>query len=482
MNKIFVGRKRELALLDKLSTKKDAQFLVVYGRRRVGKSRLLIHWAQQRQKPFLYWVATETTSTQILAHFSQAFYAFSRPDSPPPAHDFSYHSWEQALKEVAAYAKTRALVLILDEFTYALKSAPELASLLQNTWDLLLKESQIFLIISGSQVHMMMKAVHSYQAPLYGRATARLHLNPLRYQGVAEFFPAYGPEELIAVQAVLGGIPAYLEKLDPGQSFSDNLRAEILQPNTLMQSDAALLLHEQFEEPATYAAILAAIAGGKRSPKEIALAAGVDQTHVSRYLATLTELGLAERLLPVTDWQKAASRKGRYEISDPYLRFYFRFVAPSLARLELGETAALLNDLKLHLRGFIGQYVFEAFCRDWAGLLSDRKKLPLLLNQIGSYWGSDAQIDVMGLMTSEKKVLIGECKWGLEKVGPEVIEKLTRQAPKAINHLAEPAKWQPYLYLFTRTPLTEEAADLAVQHQVTVVTLEQLDADLRTEE
>jgi AAA+ ATPase superfamily predicted ATPase len=329
---------------------------------------------------------------------------------------------------------------------------------------------------------MMMKAVHSYQAPLYGRATRRIHLQPFTYPALAQFFPAYQADELVATYAILGGVPAYLELFQAQMNFSENLRRVVLQPFSPMQSDSLLLLHEQFDQPALYAAILQAISMNKRSLTEIATYIDQPSTHVSRYLKILSDLGLIERQVPVTEMHKPNSRKGRYAIRDEYLRFYFRFIEPDLALLEFGQADLLLERIRPHLRAYVGEHAFEKLCRYWVLGQSARQKIPLQLRYLGSYWGSDAQLDVMATDSEHKRVLIGECKWGMEKVGPEVIEKLTRQAPKAINHLAEPAKWQPYLYLFTRTPLTEEAAVLAKTHKVEVVTLEQLDADLRTEE
>jgi hypothetical protein len=477
----FTGRKAELALLDELHHQGGAKFLVVYGRRRVGKSRLLSHWVNASGQRVLYWVASQKNQTELLKGFSQALYRFSHQNKKTPE-GFAYSSWEVALEALADYAQQGPCCVIIDEFTYLAQAAPEFPSILQNAWDQRLKQLPLFLIISGSFVHMMMKTFHSYQAPLYGRASHRIHLQPLHYHALAQVFPAYSPEERVAVYGILGGIPAHWEFFDPRQNFNDNLQKALLQPTSLMQADALLLLHEQFDEPTLYLTILAAIAENKRTPKEISNFCSIPPNQVSRYLNTLAEVGLIERRVPVTDWNRSQSRKGRYYITDSYLRFYFRFIEPFMHLLILGQRDELLDNIRQHLRAFIGQYGFEELCRYWVAYMSNQRKLPLKVFQFGSYWGSDAQLDVMAISREDHKVLIGECKWGLEKVGPEVIEKLTRQAPKAISHLAEPAKWQPYLYLFTHTPLTEEAADLAVQHQVTVVTLEQLDADLRTEE
>jgi len=496
----FVGRTRELSLLDSFNSKPLGKFLIVYGRRRVGKTRLLTHWADTRGNRLLYWVAKQTSAAKLLASFSQALYEFEQGETPPPSplpvpergnneqgnegfrsaeHGPIYPSWEATFERIAVLASEKPFVVIIDEFTYALEAVPELASVLQNSWDHRLKNTNLFLIVSGSQVHMMQEQTHSARAPLYGRATGRLHLYPLPYGALHTFFPTYEPDALVALYAILGGMPAYLEMFDPNLSLSDNIRNTLLTPSSLLQADAMLFLHEQFDEPRNYAAIMEAVAHNNRTRKEIAAYTELPTDSVGRYLNTLVELGILERRLPVTAKPTSDSRRGRYVLADAYLRFYFRFIAPRLDQIERYRTSQALEYVKEHLRAFVGEHTFEELCRDWVGLVGDQGRLPISPERIGGYWGSDAQIDVMALNEGKKIALLGECKWGATSIEADTLDKLVRQAPKAMSHLHTPERWKSHLYLFTRTAISEALQKRAQELHIRAVSLAEMDRDLR---
>jgi AAA+ ATPase superfamily predicted ATPase len=225
----FVGRQRELAELNALLGEPGPQFLILYGRRRVGKTTLLLHWAQQESGvPFVYWVANRLSPALQLRSFSQALYNAAHPETPADA-EFTYPTWEMALAQVVELAARRRLILILDEFPYVAEAEPGLPSVLQNTWDHRLKATRIFLVLAGSHIGMMTGLLH-YHAPLYGRFTAHLHLKPLPFAATAEFLPRYPAAERVAVYAILGGIPAYLERFDGALSLADNVKRHIFRP------------------------------------------------------------------------------------------------------------------------------------------------------------------------------------------------------------------------------------------------------------
>jgi len=232
---MFVDRETELASLNALLERRKAQFLVVYGRRRVGKTTLLIEWAKRSGLPYLYWVAARESSPLLLRTFSQTVYKHSHPDQVVDPL-FSYPSWETAMQEVANLAEAQQLILIVDEFPYLTEANPAIPSILQNSWDHLLKESQIVLVLAGSQIGMMVDML-SYRAPLYGRATAQLGLKPLPFRAISQFFPRYSAEQCVAVYAILGGIPAYLERFDDAVSIGVNVREQILSITSIFQHE-----------------------------------------------------------------------------------------------------------------------------------------------------------------------------------------------------------------------------------------------------
>lgn len=251
MNREFVGRITELNLLDELWARDKATLLILYGRRRVGKTRLLTYWVQQAERRALYWVAEPSSALDQLRSFSQAIYNFANPTLPAPP-EFAFASWEQAWQQVAVLAKTERLALFVDEFTYLLEVDPSIAGKLQNLWDHLLSSTNLDLVLCGSHLGMMQRHLLAYQAPLYGRATAQLRLQPLPFGITSSYFPDYDADERVAIYAIWGGIPAYWERLNATQSISDNIRRELLTPNNLMQAEPRLLLQDFLSEPHNY--------------------------------------------------------------------------------------------------------------------------------------------------------------------------------------------------------------------------------------
>lgn len=429
----FVGRSAELKLLNELASSAGAALLVLYGRRRIGKTRLLTHWLTSSGARALYWVAEPTSSVDQLRSFSQALYHFANPMAPAPdlptERGFSYASWAQAFQQVAALAGREPLALILDEFTYLLETEPGLAGILQNVWDHSLSSTRLFLVLSGSHLGMMQRHTLSYQAPLFGRATAQLRLHPLPFGVTSSYFPGFGAAERVALYAMFGGVPAYWERIDPGQSLSENIRRQLLTPNGLMQAEPRLLLQDFVSEPHNYVAILRAIAGGARLQAEIATRTGLAQGHISKYLSVLRDAGFVERRTPATSGD--TSRLGRYHIADPYLRFYYRFLSARQAQLALGIQDQALEEIKSHLLDFIGTHTWEELCREWVLRAGGRGLLPLP-DQVGSFWSKTAQVDVVGINSMEKTLLLGECKWSPRAMGADILEALVRKTAEVV--------------------------------------------------
>lgn len=198
----FVDREQELAALNVILMRSGAQFVTIYGRRRVGKTTLLVEWARRSDVRTIYWVGAREPQAMLLRSFSQTVYQNTHPDAVPDA-EFTFPTWEMAFREVAAACKDQRLILIIDEFPYAAQSDRGLTSYLQNVWDHLLKETEIVLVLAGSQIGMMIDML-GYQAPLYGRMTAQLLVKPLPFYALREFFPKYSVEERVAVYAILG--------------------------------------------------------------------------------------------------------------------------------------------------------------------------------------------------------------------------------------------------------------------------------------
>ena len=239
----FLGRERELKQLENLWLSSHAEFLILYGRRRVGKTALLVEWIRRSNQRAIYWVATHTSATNQLRSFSQIIYNFAYPDVPAPK-DFSYASWEQAFQFVATLAEKERLALFMDEFTYLLEVTPDIAGKLQNLWDHLLSQRNLFLCISGSHLGMMKREFFSYQAPLYGRASSQIYLRPFTFGATAHFFPNYSVVDRVAIYSIFGGVPSYWERVNPKKSISQNIKDNLLTSNNRLQAEPKLLLQD----------------------------------------------------------------------------------------------------------------------------------------------------------------------------------------------------------------------------------------------
>jgi hypothetical protein len=321
---------------------------------------------------------------------------------------------------------------------------------------------------------MMERELLAYRAPLYGRASSRLLLQQFPFSALAELFPAYDAAERVALYAVLGGIPAYLERFDPNRSLSHNIKNRLLTPVNLLQEEPRLLLQEQLSEPRNYMTILEAIAHGQRVPQEIAAATGLQGSHVSKYLGVLQDLRLVRRDVPATVRRPERSRKGRYVLTDPYLRFYFRFLARRQEEIAFGRIQSAWQQIRRQMISFIGANTFEELCREWVSIQGNAGRLPLVPERVGSYWSKEAQVDVVAVDWSEKKILLGEVKWSRDPVRRGVLEQLVAKTDKVV-----PAgDWTVYYALFARAGFTEATRLAADDREALLVDLSQLDRDL----
>ncbi len=455
----FFGRERELQELDRLWASSKEEFLILYGRRRVGKTALLAEWIRRTGNRALYWVASPTSAAAQLRSFSQSIYNFENPGSLAPD-GFTYANWEQAFRQIARLAKDQRLALFIDEFTYLLEVDPGIAGLLQNLWDHVLKSATIFLCLSGSHLGMMKREFFSYQAPLYGRASAQIHLQPFYFGATRSFFPNYSAVDRVALYSIFGGVPAYWERVDSSKSISWNIKRHLLTSNNLLQSEPRLLLQDFISDPHNYLSILGAIANGAHIIKAIADITGLPGGHVSKYLGVLAETGFVERRVPVTE--PGPSRAGRYHITDPYLRFYFRFLADRQDQLALGAQDIALAEITRHMIDFIGKYTWEEICREWVLRAGALHELPMMPDHVGSAWNSMAQVDVVGINSMDKTLILGECKWTLSSIARKVAGELVEQ--KTAKIIPARGKWKVYFLGFSRSGWTSGA--LAYQEEI----------------
>ena len=471
----FYGRRRELAILDEAYQRPEGQMFVLYGRRGVGKTVLLGRWLERRKLRHFFWTADQRSAPVLLRSLSQAIAAFIEPGRALPA-EFTYSAWELAFDEIARLAQPERLVVVLDEFTYLMAADPSLPSILQRVWDHKLKRSNLLLVITGSHAGMIERQVLSYRAPLYHRANASLHLQPLPYGALADFFPRYTPEARVQIYACVGGVPKYLELMRPDHPLEENIQS--LLGSKLIIDDAGALLRDQLSEPAQCISIVEAIAAGFDQFNDIASMAGLPVSHLGKYLSVLKRLGIVTREVPVTETRPEKSRKGRYRITDHYLRFYYRFLANQRANLERGLINSVWLNIRHHLAEFVGRHVFEELCREYLWQLGNAGRLAFAPREVGSFWGSRLpQIDVAAINEDAHRLILGECKWTGKPVDAAVVTSLIERAQRVIPAPAE--KWTVTYAFFSRSGFAPDARPAATGRQCIWVDLKQLDSTLQ---
>lgn len=452
-NTDFRGRVEELKLLDDLWNNPSATLLILYGRRRVGKTRLLIHWLGKHPERGIYWVAEPSSALHQLRSFSQVIYNFSHPTTPAPQ-DFTYASWDQAFAEVARLAQHERLALFIDEITYLIDVDPTIVGKLQKLWDHVLKPTQIKLALAGSQRGVIEK-MFAPQEPLYGRANALLDLPPLSFPVVCEFFPSYSLREKVQVYTMMGGVPAYLERLDPNLSIMDNIQQQLLTPNTLMREEPRLLLQDFISDAHNYVSILKAIAQGEQTQLEISNHTGLSQGHISKYLSVLRDIGFVERRVPATETEK--SRRGHYNITDPYLRFYYRFMTTQ-SHVAMGRSQQTLDEINQELPAFIERYTWRELCQQWLLEASNHGLLGGSLDRVGAAWTTKYFIDVVGISQRARRIVLGSCHWTAAPMGVDALRALIKSAD---NVTPKRGEWTVEFVGFSLQGWTDGAKELA---------------------
>lgn len=457
---MFVNRETELEQLENLYRSERAELYVLYGRRRVGKTELLRAFCEGKEH--LFFIATMSSDADQLATFSQQIWGYTHEEIPG---EFTFPSWEAAFRALVDLPGRP--VVVMDEFTYLISGNKAITSILQKVWDESLKDAKIFLILSGSYVGMIETDVLGYQAPLYGRRTSSLFLQPLDLPAAATFFPDYSPVQQIEAWSVVGGMPYYLQTFDPASKLFTNIQKHILDTKGRLYNEPRLVLMEELREPRNYFSILRAIAQGRVRLNEITQGAGVGNTSTTaRYLDILQQMHLIERRVPATERQPEKSKKGIYHFKDPFLRFWFRYVQPNIGSLELGLDRAILNQRVRPSFSIYMGFGFEDAARSHVAKLARAGALPFLPERIGGWWDREAEIDVLAVSDTERAILLGECKWASRQVGVNIFDDLKSKALK----LPEGDRWEHVYYaLFSKMGFTAAMRKKAREEDIRLV-------------
>lgn len=426
----FQGRHHELKILQEAWAAPRSGFIPIYGRRRVGKSELIVHFLSGR--PGLYFVGKRASSEAQLREFLESA---ARAIGDSLLAQARVSDWKSALQLVTERLPGQGkFLLALDEFQWIVETNPELPSVLQELWDRQWSRSgRILLILCGSYFGFMEREILGQRSPLFGRRTSQILLRPFNHLEAAGFHPRYAVADQARVYAVCGGVPAYLLAFDGARSVEQNLMGQILEETSALAREPEFLLREELRDLIPYHSVLMSLAQGKSSPTQLAQSTGIDVRGLNYHLNTLVELGYVQRRYPVTE-REANARSVRYALDDPLLRFWFRFVFPhqSLLRL-LGPARGFQEVVRPELEPYFGR-CFERLCRESLPWLYLREGVSAPFS-VGEYWDPEVQIDVVGVR-QDNWTDLGECKWGTVSSFPALaseLEQKVRRYPNARN-------------------------------------------------
>ncbi|MFW6304887.1 MAG: ATP-binding protein [Candidatus Saliniplasma sp.] len=449
----FVNRSEELDSLEKRYSSDNFEFVVLYGRRRVGKTELIKKFSKDR--PHIYFLSPQDTELmqinkflkKISDHFDEV-----KPD---------INSWDACVDYLKSKLEEEKIIFSIDEFPYLVQNNRAILSYLQGMIDDIKSESM--LIICGSSISVMESDVMGHKSPLFGRRTGQIDLQPFDFSTSLKSI-RYPFEEAVRSYSVTGGTPMYLLNFDYSRPLKDNIKDKILDKTSFMYEEPSFLLRTELRNPNRYLSILEALANGHTKPNSISNATGIDPGPLSKYLKTLRKLRLIEREIPVTAEQKR-SKRSIYKIKDNFFRFWFQFIEPKKSWIEEAPKKVLTDDILPTLDIYTSK-IFEDICMEYIWKNYDYHK-------VGRWWFKEDEIDIVALNERENKILLGECRWSKNKVGFGLLKDLKEKAKEV--------RWKngerdEDFFLFSRSGFTknlkEEVSDSKDIHLVTLQDME----------
>lgn len=422
MSLTFIDRCEELSFLEKRFQKKEFEFFVIYGRRRIGKTELIKQFI--KNKNAIYVVCDKSglkrnmhrLKKKIAEHFHEPI--------------IETNDVEEIFSYLSKKAKNQRLIIVFDEFSYLVEKDDSVPSQFQRAIDNYLTHSDSFLILCGSSISMMEKGVLSHKSALYGRKTAHIKLDEMPFYSFSDFFPFNSFEKNILYYSILGAVPFYMQHFSDNKSTFENVKEEILSKTGHLYEEIDFLLREELREPDVYKSILTAISSGCFKVVEIAHKSGIKTQDLDKYLKVLIRLGIIKREIPVT---KLKSKKSIYSIDDNFFSFSFLFSEPFKSDLEIGQLTQIEKKFNNDFNTFVGAR-FEKLIREKIIV-----QLPIVqLHNIGRWWGyyrdletkarKNIEIDIVGINNETGDILFGECKWKEGVDGKKLVNQLKEKS------------------------------------------------------
>ena len=467
---MFVGREQELKYFEDKYKAPNGQFIVLYGRRRIGKTEILRKFAEG--KPHIFYSCRELSDSKQLAAFSERIL---KAGSPAAKYLSVFSDWEAAFKGVLELPTDgKRKLIIIDEFPYMCKGDPSIPSILQILWDESFKNKDLMIVLCGSAMSFIEKKILSEKNPLYGRVTGIYKLNELPFVDAIKFFPNYSDEDKMLTYAILGGIPHYLRQFNPAISLRNNVIINVLTKGSVLYSEVEFLIRQELREPALYNTLIEAIALGNTQLNDIYMKTLLDKAKISVYLKNLIELQILQREFSVLSGTKeqATSTRGIYRITDNFFRFWFRFVFPNLSDLESNDAEGVFRyTIAPESNDFVSP-IFETVCREFIRRKNRNGELSFRISNMGRWWGKlsktvttddvknrmiaeVSEIDILAVDSKSKNYILGECKFRNSKADTADLEHL-----KEKSSIAEKGATVEYV-LFSKSGFTKGLTEQA---------------------
>jgi len=451
----FINRERELSALKKFWQEKNAQLIVIYGKRRVGKTELIKQFI--REKPHIYFLAQKINEHENLKLLGEAAGEYFDNDILKRK---GFENWKWVFEYLRKNVKERT-VFVIDEFPYLAEANKGISSVFQSGWDEYLKNTPVFLILCGSSISMMEDEVLSYKAPLYGRRTGQIFLKPFPFFEAKKFYPNTSFARCLGLYSIAGGNPSYLKIFNPRLSLETNIKRNILQPEAFLYNEVEFILREELREPRNYFAILKAIALGRNRISEIVNETGLPKGILHKYLFILEDIHIIRKEVPVTEKNPLKSRKGIYKLQDQFFKFWFKYILPNKGNIEEGRVDLVLKKIKDDFNLIVSEN-YENAAKE---VINNHKSRFFPINKIGRWWDRNEEIDIVVLNEEENKILFGEVKWSNKPVGVDIYNSLKRKSLKVELHKD---RRNEYFCLFSKSGFTESMLKAAEKEKVTL--------------
>lgn len=479
---MFIGREAELKFLQDKYTEERGQLIVLYGRRRVGKTETLREFC--KDKPHVFFSCTQTTDLVQLRNFSSRMF---KENIPAKNYISEFADWEKAFRAVLdlPYGNQKKL-LVIDEFPYMCRGNKSIPSILQNLWDAELCDSNVMIILCGSAMSFIEKELLSEKNPLYGRATGIYKMKEMGFYDAIKFFPEYSDRDKVLTYAVLGGIPHYLRQWNPKLSVDENIKRNILTKGCILYSEVEFLLHQELRETPIYNSIIEAVALGNTKLNDISQKSLLEDTaKTSVYLKNLMELGIVEREFSVDSKikERANTGRGTYRLTDNFFRFWYAFGFANYSQLEDGDVDGVYEYVVKPALHEFASFAFEDVCREFVRMLQKKNELPFRYSKIGRWMGkttvrdekasdglrtAETEIDLLCIGKDAREYLVGECKFkGVPFSYSEYLDTLAKLTP-----LKEKSKF--YYVLFSESGFDQKILDCAAMNETQLYSLEDI--------